>query len=1155
MDRFVRLVLLWLTCLGLTLGSVGLSKDSSEFDEASLEFFEKQVRPILAAKCFECHSTGKGSLKGGLALDSREALLKGGDTGPGVMLDKPSESLFVSAINYGDVYQMPPKSKLPANEIAVLTRWVEMGLPWPKEAVSKAGTVKPFDLASRTSEHWCWQPVKNIALPDVHQKDWPITDTDRFILAKLESRGLKPTNPADKRTLLRRVYFDLIGLPPSPEEVEQFVQDQRPQALEVVVDRLLGSVHFGERWGRHWLDLTRYAETRGHEFEPVIPNAWQFRDYVIRALNADVPFDRFLTEQIAGDLIEPRWRKTENTQTPPPLPINESLIGTGFWFLGEEVHSPVDIRKDETDRMDNRLDVMSKTFLGLTVACARCHDHKFDAISQKDYYALAGFAISGSYRQVRVDTAEQHHQIALQLDELRSNARRETGRKLVDSARPVLEKLDRYWLAAKQALDEGVSIAAPAGENQSQVSGYAIVQRLATDNQLDFTLLTRWCIELNTAKKEPQHPLHRLFAGDSNIPASVPGQPAGTAPGEEATRSIPGLVVDFGDHATDMTMQDGVSFGLRPVPRGQLILGTEKSNASVATVGGWERDLFWKNIKIAPGTEVDNGTLGAWQQYGRMVRTPEFTLSKRNVWYLIRGSVRAYASVNSHLIVVGPLHGSVLREFKHADDQWHWVSHDLSQYAGHRMHVEFSPADDGPCSIAMVVQSDIAPPPIDQIFSSSNDFGNGAKPGAERIASYQAAIRTAANSILEGNPDKQVADTIQIQSASKKGAWAQLANWIVTHQSLFSLDEFKSSTAGLADEETALAKQVQWESRLAPAMLDGNGVDEFLLVRGNSNTPKELVSRRFLEAFHGREQTTVADNVDTKTSTSSGSGRRELALEMLRSPLVSRVAVNRIWHHLFGRGIVPTVDNMGVLGLPPSNPELLDHLAARFVNEGWSTKGMIRSLVLSRTYQMSSHPTVADAVDPDNELWHRMPIKRLEGEVIRDSLLAVSGRLDPTPFGPSVPIHLTEFMQGRGRPGNSGPLDGAGRRSIYISVRRNFLSPMMLAFDTPSPFSTVGRRTVSNVPAQALILMNDPFVVEQANRWSERLLADASQNTQQRLDQLYLTAFARKPNASESAEAIAFLNFQGADKPENQRVAWNNLCHVMFNLKEFVFVE
>ncbi len=294
-----------------------------------------------------------------------------------------------------------------------------------------------------------------------------------------------------------------------------------------------------------------------------------------------------------------------------------------------------------------------------------------------------------------------------------------------------------------------------------------------------------------------------------------------------------------------------------------------------------------------------------------------------------------------------------------------------------------------------------------------------------------------------------------------------------------------------------------------------------------------------------------------------GSGRLQLANEILRSPLAARVAVNRVWHHLFGRGIVPTVDNFGALGQPPSHPELLDHLATQFVKEGWSQKKLIKSLILSRTYQMSSKPDpAAEVADPDNILWHRMPIKRLEGEVIRDSLLAVSGRLDHKPFGPSVAIHLTPFMQGRGRPGNSGPVDGDGRRSIYISVRRNFLSPMMLAFDTPSPFSTVGRRTISNVPAQALILMNDPLVIEQAKRWADRTLADASQTPEQRIESMYLTAFARRPTDREKFEAWSFLSSYPGSPPDAKsdpnrapREAWTDLCHVLFNVKEFIYVE
>ena len=420
MRRFGWLTLVWVSYLGLLSGSTGQCEDLAGFDEGSLEFFEKEVRPILVGRCFECHAGGDRAPKGGLRLDSRDAILKGGDTGPAVSLSDPATSLFLSAINYGDIYQMPPKSKLPSSELAVLTKWVLARLPWPKNSSAAVGKVKPFDLAARAAEHWCWRPVQDIGPPEVKQTDWPVSTIDRFILAKLESRGLKPASPADRRVLLRRTYFDLIGLPPTPDEVEQFVQDQEDRAFEKVVDRLLDSVHFGERWARHWLDLTRYAETRGHEFEPIIPNAWQYRDYVIRAFDADVPYNRFLTEHIAGDLIEPRWRTSPAASPPNAFPVNESILGTAFWFLGEEVHSPVDVRKDETDRMDNRLDVMSKTFLGLTVACARCHDHKFDAISQRDYYALAGFAISGSYRQIRVDTFEQDRQIARQLEKLRS---------------------------------------------------------------------------------------------------------------------------------------------------------------------------------------------------------------------------------------------------------------------------------------------------------------------------------------------------------------------------------------------------------------------------------------------------------------------------------------------------------------------------------------------------------------------------------------------------------------------------------------------------------------------------------------------------------------------------------------------------------------
>jgi hypothetical protein len=301
--------------------------------------------------------------------------------------------------------------------------------------------------------------------------------------------------------------------------------------------------------------------------------------------------------------------------------------------------------------------------------------------------------------------------------------------------------------------------------------------------------------------------------------------------------------------------------------------------------------------------------------------------------------------------------------------------------------------------------------------------------------------------------------------------------------------------------------------------------------------PGATVPRRFLEAFSG----------ETPLK-STGSGRMELAEQMAdptRTPLTPRVAVNRVWHHLFGRGIVVSVDDFGVMGHEPSHPELLDHLASRFVRDGWSVKRLIRSLVLSRTYRQASTVTAASQADPENRLWHRMPQRRLSGEAIRDAMLAISGRLDRTSFGPSVPVHLNEFQEGRGRP-SSGPIDGNGRRSLYLGVRRNFLSAFLLAFDTPAPFSTVGRRSVSNVPAQSLILMNDPFVQQQATEWARREMAEGGGNDE-RIERMFRRAVGRAPRAEEREACREFVG-------KGRESDWLALGHALFNLKEFLYL-
>ncbi|HET6573161.1 MAG TPA: DUF1549 domain-containing protein, partial [Fimbriiglobus sp.] len=383
------------------------------------EFFETKVRPVLAEHCYKCHSAEtKKQPKGGLRVDGRALLLHGGDGGPAVVPGDPGKSRLIEAVRYANPdLQMPPKAKLPAATIADLERWIKDGAPWPGTAAATPVVTSAFDLQRRKAEHWAWQPVRPQSPPKVTDASWPRDPVDRFILAKLEAKGLRPAPPAGKLIWLRRVTFALTGLPPTPGEIVAFQTDNSTEAFAKVVDRLLASPAYGERWGRHWLDLVRYAETRGHENDFDIPNAHQYRDYVVRALNADVPYNRLVQEHIAGDVLKPRLD--------PETGANESVIGTGFWHLGEEVHSPVDIRQDQADRLDNRIDVLSKAFLGLTVACARCHDHKFDAIGTRDYYALYGLLEGSGYRQVRIDGWERNREVAAKLAELRERVLRE----------------------------------------------------------------------------------------------------------------------------------------------------------------------------------------------------------------------------------------------------------------------------------------------------------------------------------------------------------------------------------------------------------------------------------------------------------------------------------------------------------------------------------------------------------------------------------------------------------------------------------------------------------------------------------------------------------------------------------------------------------
>ncbi len=921
-----------------------------------LEFFETRIRPVLAEKCYKCHAADSEKLKGGLQVDHRDHLMAGGDTGAALEPGDVKGSLLIESLRYKNQdLQMPPKERLNAKVVKDFERWVADGAPWPDEPVplrDSAGHGEGFDLEKRRSEHWSWRPVIRPVEPKVSRETWPRQDLDKFVLREIESAGLRPAEEATRRVWLRRVYFDLIGLPPTPEAIESFEADFSPDDYEEVVNELLASPAFGEKWARHWMDLVRYAETYGHEFDYPIAFAHEYRDYLIRAFNADVPYDQFVTEQIAGDLLEGPRRNPEEG-------YDESILGTAFWYLHEATHAPTDVLANESDIMDNQIDVFGKSFLALTISCARCHDHKFDAVSTADYYAMTAYLHSSARQDYPMDPGRGREMAREQMAGLK-------------------QKADLMLEAA------GMAETVPSSQREGVFEDFSAGE-----------IPEGWSSS------------GAAFAGS--------GQKVGVRFNSESPLSIPGT--------------------------------------------------------------IDSGLFGK-AQVGSL-RSPSFTLSSDRIFVKARGekvSVRVIVDNYQMTKFNGLLFKGIEINDIDSKNEFKWMTlgGNLDKYIGHQVYLEIVDSGDG----------DII---IDEIRFPN---GNAAPPGK-----------------VEAGEDFKVSE--EVLAVIRQGE----------------------------EMVTKLSKP-----RFAVAMAEGTAEGAQVHVRGSSRNLGEEVPRRFLTALGG------------------GAGDRlDLAQQVVNSenPLTSRVMVNRIWHHLFGRGLVPSVDDFGPMGQPASHPKLLDWLASEFVEQDWSIKQLIRQMVLSSTYRQSSssHPDVSPGalaeVDPDNELLSRMPVRRLVGEAIRDSILTVSGQLDAAMYGPSIPTYRTEFMTGRGGR-KSGPVDGARRRSVYGAVYRNFLSPFMLTYDVPNPFGPKGRRSVSNVPAQSLVMMNDPFVVEQSRLWAE-LIEESEGTSTEKIEGMYLAALGRPPSGEEMGRVQAYMEAAAAAGSDAEQI-WADLGHVVLNMKEFIYI-
>jgi cytochrome c553 len=1085
--------------------------------QAGMESFEK-VRPVLVQHCYRCHSTAAKKQRGGLLLDSRDGLRKGGDTGPAIVPGKPGESLLLKAVRQtGDVAKMPPKGKLSDAVIADLEAWIKSGAPDPREA-----SVWEKVLAERR-RCWSLQPVRPPAVPPVKDASWPRDPVDRFLLAKLEAAGLQPAETADPRTLIRRASLVLTGLPPTREEVETFVRDAAPDAYEKLVDRLLTAPHFGERWARHWLDVVRFSETHGNEWNYEVHHAWRYRDYLIRAFNADVPYDQLVREHIAGDLLsQPRWDRAGA--------FNESVIGTAFYRFGEANHDDcISLRSIGYDLADNQLDTLSKAFQATTVACARCHDHKLDAVSMKDYYALLGILRSSRLVSHTVDGSEVNAGPMRKLRELKTALRSELGEVWLREAKDV----GRYLLAA-----------------EAKRANRAEAAELAKG--LEPRRLEKWLAALKADKLSPED----VFAPWRALTAA--GTPFPTAWKELAERYTKDererMAFNEKQFVTFADFRSGTFAGWQTSGLGLRDKPTRSGDFVLASDG----DVLVKVVLPAGAfthalSEKLNGAL----------RSPVVPKGKKNISFQVLGRHSSAVRLVSNNCQLNYKNYRALTA-----DGLQWVTFEIPEEADTlRTYAELVTLLDNPKFPDQLSALGGDPAnyrlPYDQAAADPRSyFGvtrvvlhDGAetpRPDLTHLRPLFAGAEASSLTDMAGRYTAAVEAVVRAFAADK--STDEDVRWLDALLRRGLLDNSVHRTPkleSLAAQYRAIERELVLP-RVIPGLADcGPGFEQPVFARGDWQRPGETVPRRYLEVLARPGERFVP----------SGSGRLELAERIASpdNPLTARVMVNRIWHHLFGTGLVRTPDDFGRVGEPPSHPKLLDHLASRFVADGWSTKRLIRSLVLTRAFQLSNRPApAAREADPQNRLLQHYPARRLEAEAIRDSILAASGRLDPSLYGPSIQPYREKANADRRL--FPGPLDGNGRRSVYIKNNLMEGPKFLCAFNFPGGKVATGRRDVTNVPAQALALLNDPFVLQQAGVWAERLVARTDASISARIEHMFQAGLGRPPEPGERRrfeQAVAHfaeLHDVPAGGVLKNKAVWRDVAHTLFNLKEFSYI-
>ena len=1103
--------------------SLASSRAATEpLDQASPDpaYFETAVLPVITQRCFPCHSH-EHAIKGGLALDTRTGLEQGGVGGPVVVPFEPERSRLIRAVLYTDKdLRMPPDGQLSREETAVLVSWVQQGALDPRAAVqapAEAGDSGWDTVYRERLGWWSLQPRKIPIPPPIEDTAWPRNDLDRFILARLEGSNLAPAPEAEPIALARRLHFALTGLPPKPDDLKRFVTDDAPEAYEHLVDSLLDSPHFGERWARHWMDVVHYADTHGYEWDVPAKNAWMYRDYLVRAFNRDVSFQQLILEQIAGDLIPPRIDLETG--------INEAMIGPMAMRLGERRHGDnADAEGVTQEAVANIIDTLSKGFLATTVACAQCHDHKLDAIGQRDYYALAGVLESSRWMVRSVEVEDPNLGVIEMLREVKREIREELGSLWAGA------HTDLFQLLLAQATDAAHTQQAPPAESVSSAP-FSPFPASLPELWTRFNEYLGAGVAFDTAWRD----LAAAFETEREQRSVENGQYL-TLIADFTQEVLPeGWRVDgFGmkhgrAHDGDFAVADeGDAALLHLLPAGrwshlwsQRLAGAVRSPLFSQDPPPHISVGYAAGRHAAQSINVDNSFHSERMRFLNQPLPGWLTLATGHLPALAGGQDTAprrtylemFTKALNNYYPARDAYGGLKQSDEGEDRSWFGVTRIYQHPEGH--------------------------PPRDALTRFAPLFNNTVPPASrEDLAARTAALMMAA--VEHWRRDTCDGQAVQLLNEASNAGW---------------LPNRHDASPALAN---AIARYREMEQRLRPERVIGGvddwheGTDARLALRGSYTDLGESVPRGNISFLDGPAERQYPD----------ASGRLELAQGIASdlNPLTARVFVNRVWHYLFGHGLVRTVDDFGHLGEPPSHPELLDWLAQQFIADGWSLKRLVRLMVTSATWRMASTPAGdALALDPENRLWHHYPQRRLEAEAIRDALLAVSGRLDPSLYGdPIDPYRVSEDPTKRLY---SGPLDGLGRRSLYLKMTLMEPARFLALFNQPIPKLTVGQRDVTNVPDQALALLNDPFVHAMARHWSEQVLQDGAAAPEQRLRHMFETALARRPTPEEMARLLALAEtaaeLRGVDTTAllHCQPVWQDLAHTLINLREFVYLR